>query len=434
MTAAQLERFQQDSTVITPSDKSVCMMKHLKSTKESSLSVYVKDTIVGLRRNSLPSKEAAASGIFFCQPEEDEPRITVLLDNMSLQRANVKPDKKNTISLLVTTQDGTVVTISSCGVLKFDFTFPTRKIIYDESLHPFGIERQRVICAGGTVVRYLYNGEKLMYKELLHANGSRTIINMVKTPAKEVSPNKKGGKKTANKPTAVPEATVSKRRKKTSKQVTDAFLLSVIDDAPEDWTYMRLGDDGAVLYFTHPVGEPEEDDYRGIEHPEHFNIRSSFVDAKSSSNVHTFKDGRIITQWDEDGLQQVIYPDGTKLSTHANGNIVYMEKEGLPYVEVDCNVDGISRKHAAGLKIPIALSGDSVRSRIALVDGTAVFVKYNTKVTAQYNGSIKLVRRNKEVIIAEDGGIVSYYPSTSWSDQVSNRPHVCHANIAISGS
>lgn len=88
------------------------------------------------------------------------------------------------------------------------------------------------------------------------------------------------------------------------------------------------------------------------------------------------------------------------------------EKDGLPHVEVDCNVDSISRKHAAGMKIPIALSGDSVRSRIALVDGTAVFVKYNTKVTALYNGSIKLVRRNKEVIIAEDGGIVSYYPST----------------------
>eukprot|EP01034_Spumella_vulgaris_P025472 gene25472-31938_t len=44
-------------------------------------------------------------------------------------------------------------------------------------------------------------------------------------------------------------------------------------------------------------------------------------------------------------------------------------------------------------------------------------IRYDTRITATTNGSIKLVRRDKTVIIVKDDGVVSYAPRTSWKEQ-----------------
>lgn len=44
-------------------------------------------------------------------------------------------------------------------------------------------------------------------------------------------------------------------------------------------------------------------------------------------------------------------------------------------------------------------------------------VKYDTRLTTVTNGSIKLVRRDKTVILLKDSGSVTYTPRASWNDK-----------------
>ena len=53
---------------------------------------------------------------------------------------------------------------------------------------------------------------------------------------------------------------------------------------------------------------------------------------------------------------------------------------------------------------------------MALPDGGAVMVKYDTRITSPINGSIKLVRRDRTVILVKDSGAVSYNPRTGWDE------------------
>ena len=86
---------------------------------------------------------------------------------------------------------------------------------------------------------------------------------------------------------------------------------------------------------------------------------------------------------------------------------------------MDLEIDSMCCGHAKGEQVPISKGGERVRSRVALPDGTAVLVKYDTKITSPFNGSIKIIRRDKTVILAEDGGVVRYSSSDSWGTMVS---------------
>lgn len=45
-----------------------------------------------------------------------------------------------------------------------------------------------------------------------------------------------------------------------------------------------------------------------------------------------------------------------------------------------------------------------------------MFVKYNTLLTATSNGSIKLIRRDKTIILVSDSGVTTYLPRTAWNE------------------
>ena len=45
-------------------------------------------------------------------------------------------------------------------------------------------------------------------------------------------------------------------------------------------------------------------------------------------------------------------------------------------------------------------------------------IKYDTRITASVNGSIKLVRRDRTTILVKDSGVVSYIPRAAWDTEV----------------
>jgi hypothetical protein len=70
----------------------------------------------------------------------------------------------------------------------------------------------------------------------------------------------------------------------------------------------------------------------------------------------------------------VNFPDGTRVVTHASQAVAVITKDSLPTVEVDLEINEISRDHSMGIQIPIAKGGDRVRIRVALPDGSAGMV------------------------------------------------------------
>jgi len=135
--------------------------------------------------------------------------------------------------------------------------------------------------------------------------------------------------------------------------------------------YIRLGIDGSVLFFTCPIGTIPEP--RGISNQRVENIRNVQVDAETKCEVATFKDGRMILTY-ANGRRETFYNDGTKITTHSSGNLILVEKGGLPKVEIDVEIDSMCRSHSDGVEVPINKGGERVRSRIAMLDGSAILV------------------------------------------------------------
>lgn len=54
---------------------------------------------------------------------------------------------------------------------------------------------------------------------------------------------------------------------------------------------------------------------------------------------------------------------------------------------------------------------------MAMPDGTAILIKYDTRITSTYNGSVKAVRRDKSIVYAVDGGIVNFISSGDWNNR-----------------
>ena len=146
---------------------------------------------------------------------------------------------------------------------------------------------------------------------------------------------------------------------------------------------------------------------------------SVLVDSESGNKVERYLDGCVVVTWDHDGLREVYFPDGTKITSFDKISMAFIEKKDYPSVEIDVELDATTTRHACGQKVSIAQGGERVRVRVALRDGTALLIRHNTTVTATYNGSFKIVERNKEVIVAEDEGEVTFCPSYAWTSQVS---------------
>jgi len=451
ITSAEIEKYHQHTTVITPSDKSIVQLKYLNSTKECWISMYVKDSLIGLRTQSKlddsrrksaqissdkenaeleVDAETAADfgGVFFCNTDDDV-RITASAEGVASDEIK-KPDHKCFVRVGMTFVNGAAVVVNTNGVISITppnpIQTPKGTDIKEngEVRTPFGFEYFRHICAGGIVVRHI--GADYIYgRDLLFADGTRILVRAERPPEEE---KKKKLKKMTTKKMSKAQSSMMKKSSvlepeepveiEKEKECKETFLAALLKEAPPEWKYVKLGVDGDISFFTGSLGSPV-DGVNNTEVPcdKFSNIKKNFVDAETRSVVAEYRDGRVATQWSDDDIRELRFPDGTRMITHLAQNIVFIEKPTFPSIEIDVEIDRVSKKHSLGLQVPIALGGERVRSRVAMPDGSAIFVKYNTKVTAQYNGSIKVVRRNREIIVVEDGGIVTYFPPSAWSSE-----------------
>mmetsp|Transcript_28071 Transcript_28071/g.47448 ORF Transcript_28071/g.47448 Transcript_28071/m.47448 type:complete len:1685 (+) Transcript_28071:109-5163(+) len=502
----QMDKYLQDTCIITPSDKSMVTAKSYNSTSESWLTVHLDNTLFGLRStpklgeatadskglkklpsqmetsragggglsrmpsqmdppgggsasgsreglsrlpsqmeaslhsehgdlnsemtHSLMSQVPANAGYFVCHTD-DNVRISasVLAKSGEIR----KPDGKCFVCMNMTFANGMVSYVNSDGVVSFmappPLQTPTSTDISENAdvIHTYGVERSRHCMKGGVVTRHM-DETYLFTRDVMLPDGTRILTRGGDVPL-VTAKKKKGGKKAAG---GKKKDGAKKVPKLLNRQVTlaseeepepkakvcpDPYLQQLFQSAPEDWRYVRLETNGDVSFYNGEPGADEdtEDNMRVEPESGPVNILSAFIDAESKSEVFQFKDGRIMTLWADDDLREIRFPDGTRTMTHLKTNTVYVEKADLPSVEYDVGVDDVSKKHSMGLQVPIAKGGERTRCRVAMPDGTAVFIKYNTKITAKYNGSVKIVRRNHEVVMAEDGGVVTYYPASAWT-------------------
>ena len=350
--------------------------------------------------------ESSAVGAFFLHTEDDVRFIACagpIPDSLN------KPDGHGTCCLMASFADGMMVSISSLGITKIHIsssassTIPTQYYVGSP-----GVEVDRYVGAAGITLRTFsqygpsFHGVRFR-KEIMQSDGTRWLIPW---PMRFDS-DEKGVLTTDSSNSSsslVPEA--------------NSFYKELCSCGPPDWTCVKLGHDGSVLFFTSGPSETTVfNDEDGTPHASlHRQMKQTLVDAESKSLVSSFADGRLTISAVDGGLEN-IFPDGTIITKHSAGTMLLVSKLNLPSIEVDMEIDSVSRQHSRGIEVPINKGGDRVRCRVNLPDGSAVLVKYNTLLTATTNGSIKMVRRDKTSILIQDSGMVRLTPRCSWDSK-----------------
>jgi hypothetical protein len=147
-----------------------------------------------------------------------------------------------------------------------------------------------------------------------------------------------------------------------------------------------------------------------------WNIKQKIVDAQTDTEVNIFLDGRNVSRY-ADNIVECRFPDGTTTTLHKSGKVVVFEHPDMPTVEVNLEADIEARFHAKGGQVPLRRGADRVRYRMSCpYDGSAILVKYDTRVTAISRASITLVSRNRHTLVALDTGTVVYEPKSAWTD------------------
>ena len=357
---------------------------------------------------SLDMKEAC----FFCHTEDD---VRIVSFKGPKSAACRKPDRYGTVCLLCIYPSGLQVLLCSNGTVKCHSPLLTNGKSRGHEIKGTDptvaiLESARFIVAGATVVRHFSSGPYI--RDVLSSDGTRTLVR--RSPSIETTSSSQGAD--------------------TNRwEQEPGFHASLLSSGPVGWRYVRLSSKGSVLFYTcepgtvpeskgisimrsaSEVGDGLRTDRQGKSPTRKMNIMSVRVDAETLAEVRSFEDGRLIVLH-RDGLREVSYADGTRFVTHPEGSLVFVSKNGLPSLEIDTDLDRISGDHSKGIKVPLAKGGDKVRLRIVLPDGSAAMIKYNTCITSKVNGSLKLVRRDRTVLLVKDDGVVSYSPRTAWDD------------------
>jgi hypothetical protein len=353
------------------------------------------------------TSEASAVGAFFLHTEDDVRFIACagpIPDSLN------KPDGHGTCCLMASFADGMMVSISSLGITKIHIsssastTIPTQYYVGSP-----GIEVERYVGAAGITLRTFsqhgpsFHGVRFQ-KEIMQSDGTRWLIPW---PMRFDSDEKV-------------VLTDSSNNSSSTAPEANSFYKELCSCGPPDWSCVKLGHDGSVLFFTSGSGPSETtvfNDEDGTPHASlHRQMKQTLVDAESKSLVSSFADGRLTISAVDGGLENM-FPDGTIITKHCAGTMLLVSKLNLPSIEVDMEIDSVSRQHSRGIEVPINKGGDRVRCRVNLPDGSAVLVKYNTLLTATTNGSIKMVRRDKTSILIQDSGIVRLTPRCSWDSK-----------------
>ena len=396
-------------------------------------------------------QDLAQSNASFFIHTDDDVRMVCYMGAATVSAPRKKPDTRATVCLSCVYPSDLEVLLCTTGMVKY--TAPPlvrsrRDVMVEEcgdaaapaapavavAVVAGGYESYRIICAGGTIVRHFAAG--IYSKELMSPDGSRVLVR--RTMLLEESP--------------------SSQQDPDPGREAHGFDVTMCQHAPADWTYVRLSPIGTVLFYCCPLGSVPEP--RGVHMTKaspstdsrltcpdmsvpsdsrssssssgsssgssssnsssnssisSINIRSVRIDAETLAEINSFADGRIIVRH-RDGLREVAFPDGTRATTHQGGSLVFLSKEGLPPIEVDVEKDLSSAESSRGVRASLSKRGDQVRLRVALPDGSAAVIKYDNRITSDVKGTIKVVRRDRTVVIVKDTGVVSYHPHTAWDD------------------
>lgn len=351
----------------------------------------------------------APRGMFFCQTEDDVRFSACVGPSPS---PSLKPDGFGTICLLATFLDTMTVTVCSNGTTRI--TSPqasssaltqsngsgkhgapansAANVVVDSFV---GVETDRFIGSGGTVMS-LYSkasntitsgdGSMVQFsKEIREADGSRLLI--VRTDysgAVITSLSAAFGEAHVDNTLGVPSRSqsvaASMKASGFKKGTIGAFYQNLCAAAPAGWTCVKLGADGSVVFHSCPPDSSLLDGAQGVPHPAlHNAMCTTLIDAETKAAVTTFQDGRVVIMH-ADGRRESRFGDGTVIVKHSEGAMVSVTKRNMPAVEIDTEIDAVSRQHARGIEVPINKGGERVRSRIALPDGSAILVSVQHSV------------------------------------------------------
>eukprot|EP00981_Chlorochromonas_danica_P004307 scaffold865_cov160-Ochromonas_danica.AAC.26 len=432
-----------ETTLITPAGRGLVHLYRLNSSDQVWLTGELEKSLYGLR--FLQSRSNDLSCLFFFLSEEGW-RYSFYPGPMHEQSR--KPDKQGTVCLHVSSSlpagSPAIVFCSNGDIRIAEEIEQQQEENGDDDGYPLFAEHHRLIGPRLSVLRVFPSkapqGTHPFSSEVLDLDGGRELII-------EVDRLK----------------AFLKRRDGASRECYELSLVRSICKSlqtPTSLRRLRLLADGQVAYS---VGEVEDSSFEFL--PQ--NILESFVDATTKAVVNRFEDGRVIISYPSPilpaaiidasvtsssfiasnspaasvassqhsfVLREIFFPDGSSISHDLANNLASLyygdigskrkgadssdkrerNRNGWPVIEVDLDVDHTSRGHASGMEVPINKGGERVRCRAALRDGSAVFIKYDTRLTAVANGSIHLVTRDRFAVVALDNGQVTFRPATAW--------------------
>lgn len=346
----------------------------------------------------------------------------------------VKPDKFGTVCIsarfpqrlqVTVCSNGSIQVLSDASVMKEDKVSPT------EAEYPLFYEKSRLVGEKGTVYRRFDGKTHPIVAEYLFSDGSREL---------HLSTDLLQRYRNRSPRTAVAQSTMD-----------DIFEFSLLKLVPLETKIIRLGANGDVVCFCvqeaaaagpsstedpDVSAEPSATDLN-LEKAIHSapsssssgsqplkyerlrvnisNIMTTTIDAETKSRVYFFRDGRLLVVYPDESTR-VQFPDRTVIQFHPKNKMVYISRfRAWPTIEIDVEVDSMCRGHAQGLEVPINKGGERVRSRVSLPDGSILLVKYDTRVTASSNGSIRLVCRDRTQLLVQDNGQLCFRPFTTWN-------------------
>ena len=407
----------------------------------------------------LQIKGAKENMSFVCEGG-DGVRYTVTSYPVPEDEEPIKPDGLGIVCLSSTMPSGLTTTIASNGAIRVHSVVEN---ILGGNYSLLGNEHMRLYVAKGCLVRRLIGG---MYEQdIINPDGSRTLVRRYwRDQVKAKEETERLQKQLIAQDKAKDEAEIeglnngtidAKLPKDPVPEWGESFHRATLQYAPENWTFVVLSPTGQVTFYASMLGDLSvplsEDTYQlppdskaasgnigsdhGNESPEEhvppevsnstnpnpnpFNVSNTVdecIDAETDTHVIAFTDGRVIIRH-VDGLKEMFLGDGTKIVSHPSGKSVLTTRPGMPTVELDIEIDDLSREASSGGQIPLNKGGNKVRSRICLMDGSAVVIKYDNRLTSDVCGSIHMLRRDKTVVRAYDGGVVDFAPCTSWTEE-----------------
>lgn len=151
-------------------------------------------------------------------------------------------------------------------------------------------------------------------------------------------------------------------------------------------------------------------------------ILVNFIDGETNLKFFSYIDGRIIIKNYKREKELIIFPDSTFIINNFYNNIIFINNYFLNIsIEINKEIDNLCHLHSLGKEIPINLGKDFIRRRVNLCDNTALFFKYDTRITSSYNGSINIVSQDRWSVLSKDNGEVEYLPYNLWNSEKENK-------------